>query len=378
MESDPSNRRKYPRFRAPKGTWVTWKATGKNNSARAKDMGLGGFYLLAANPPSEGSTIELLLNLPGGQICGRAIVRYSTPGKGMGVQFVHMKPEDRAILNRFLAKQEACDDAPVKPSAADSQATIAHPENLQLAVTPVSEKMAQLRFEREVGALVELTGKATYYQLLGISAEFTVSQIKTSYHTLARKFHPDSHMGDPELSGRLKNLMAALSEAYKTLRNDEKRAAYDKSLAASGAFSLGREESETAESIEEWLTHANECLRANNFVGSIVWLNKCVEAAPKQASHHALLARSLGTVQEYRNEAIEHFQKAIELDPWKELVYVQFAELLEEMKLMEYTRTIYSKLLEISPTHEKATERLATLGTVEKSEETPSILNLFS
>lgn len=213
-------------------------------------MGLGGFYLLAANPPGEGSTIELILNLPGGQVCGRAIVRYATPGKGMGVQFVQMKPEDRALLNKFLSKQEVCEDAPAAPSAANSRPTVSYPANVQLAVSPVSEKAAQIRFEREARHLIELTGKATYYQLLGISSEFTVSQIKASYYALARKFHPDGHMGNRVLSAQLKDLMAVLSEAYKTLRNDEARAAYDKSLAAHGAFTIHREETETAESIE--------------------------------------------------------------------------------------------------------------------------------
>ena len=92
-----------------------------------------------------------------------------------------------------------------------------------------------------------------------------------------------------------------------------------------------------------------------------------------------MLAHSLGTLVEYRHEAIEHFQKAIDLDLWKELVRVQFTELLEEMKLLEYARTVYLMLLEINPTHQKASERLATLVAVNSGEEgLSSIFNLFS
>jgi tetratricopeptide (TPR) repeat protein len=364
--------------------WVTWKSADQTRTSRAEVLGLGGFFLRAKNPPSEGSTIELIFDLPNGQVCGRGIVRNSTPGKGMGIQFVQMKPEDRATLNWFLSRQRVSQEISQKDVAAAPAANLrsanthpanSHPANLQLAISPGGEKAAQLRFEREVRQLMELTGKATYYQLLGVTSECPGSQVKKSYYSLARKFHPDSHMGNRELITRLKDLMTVISEAYKTLGNEVKRAAYDKSLAAMGGFSMHRERTGAAESIEEWLKRANQCLRAKNFVGSIVWLRKCVEAASENALYHAMLARSLGTVPQYHDEAIEHFQKAIDLDPWREPVYVQFAELLEKMQLPGRTRNIYSKLLEINPLHAKACERLAALEAEEKGEKPSALIS---
>src|SRR5271156_6889734 len=111
MAPEPAIQRKYPRIRAPKGMLVGWKSTGQTSTSWAGIMGLGGLYLHAANPPREGSTIELMFDLPTGQVRGRAIVRDSTPGKGMGIQFVQMKPEDRAKLNRFLSALEVSQQA---------------------------------------------------------------------------------------------------------------------------------------------------------------------------------------------------------------------------------------------------------------------------
>jgi tetratricopeptide (TPR) repeat protein len=142
-----------------------------------------------------------------------------------------------------------------------------------------------------------------------------------------------------------------------------------------GVFSMHREKTETEESVEEWLKRANECLRAKNSVGSVVWLRKCVEAAPKQALYRAMLARSLATIPQYRNDAIEHFEKAIDLDPWREPVYVQFAELLEKMQLPERARGVYSKLLEINPTHARACEQLAALRTEEKGAKPSTLIS---
>jgi curved DNA-binding protein CbpA len=373
MTPEPTTRRKYPRIRAPKGILVGWKSAGQTTATRLEVMGMGGFYLHAANPPSVGSTIELVCDLPTGEVRARAIVRSSAPGKGMGIQFVQMRPEDRAKLNRYLSRQSVSEVAPTVASVADSR-----PTNMWLAISPRTEEEAQRRFERDVRHLIELTGKGTYYQLLGVTAESPNAQVKKNYYSLARKFHPDSHVGNRELITRLKDLMVIIAEAYRTLENQDKRAAYDKSLAAVGGFRMHREKTVTEDSIEAWLKRANECLRARNFVGSIVWLRKCVETAPEQALYRAMLARSLGTVPQYRNEAIEQFQKAIDLDPWKESVYVAFAELFESLQLAGRARAVYSKLLEINPTHAKACERLVALTTLEKGEKSsPRISHLF-
>jgi curved DNA-binding protein CbpA len=370
MAPEPPVPRKHPRIRAPKGMLVGWKSAGQTTATRLEVMGLGGLYLRAANPPSVGSTIELVFDLPTGEVRARAIVRSSIPQKGMGIQFVQMRPEDRAKLNRYLSRQSPFPEAPGVVPATTSQ-----PANWRLAVFPQRPEDAQRRFEREVQHLIELTGKCTYYELLGVTAESPRSQMKKNYYTLARKYHPDSQVGGGELIGPVKDLMVVIAEAYRTLGNREKRAAYDKSHAAIGGFSMHRGKTDTQESIEAWLKRANECLRAKNFVGSIVWLRKSVEAAPEQALYRAMLARSLGTIPQYRNEAIEHFQKAIELDPWRESIYAAFAELLEIMRLPGRARAVYSKLLEISPAHSKAVERLAALHEQEKAEEPSSVIS---
>jgi curved DNA-binding protein len=61
-----------------------------------------------------------------------------------------------------------------------------------------------------------------YYTALGLPRDATVEQIKKAYRTLARQHHPDmSKATDAE--EKFKNVAAA----YATLKNPEKRAAYD-------------------------------------------------------------------------------------------------------------------------------------------------------
>jgi len=46
----------------------------------------------------------MVFQIPGGEVRARAMVRDSHPGKGMGVEFTSMKPEDRARLHQLLSK----------------------------------------------------------------------------------------------------------------------------------------------------------------------------------------------------------------------------------------------------------------------------------
>jgi curved DNA-binding protein len=61
-----------------------------------------------------------------------------------------------------------------------------------------------------------------YYDILGIDRAADEAAIKKAYRILAKKYHPDVSK-DPKGEEKFKDL----SEAYKTLKDPEKRAAYD-------------------------------------------------------------------------------------------------------------------------------------------------------
>jgi tetratricopeptide (TPR) repeat protein len=257
---------------------------------------------------------------------------------------------------------QAAQHAPPLAAAPEPPAPVAIAPEPQFP-PPVEDSNDVKRFEEEIRALLDLAGKATYYELLGVTAISSPDLVKENFHRMARKFHPDRHMGHSEWLGLLQDLMARLTIAYKTLVDDQKRAAYDKQLTATGAFTLGQEKTESEETVDDCLTRAKQALRARNFAGSILWLRKCVEIAPSVANHHAMLARSLAAIPQYRQDAVRHFSLAIELDQWNTSTYFQFGELYEVMRLPWRAVPLYRRILEIDPEHTKAIERLAILET---------------
>jgi hypothetical protein len=116
MEATVQKRRQYPRHKAPKGMRVGWRASARRGVSQAEVVGLGGIFLQTPNPLPAGTMMELLFDLKTGEVRARAIVRTSTPGKGMGVQFVQMQPVDRGRLNQFLLQYSAPEDGSAKSS----------------------------------------------------------------------------------------------------------------------------------------------------------------------------------------------------------------------------------------------------------------------
>lgn len=66
--------------------------------------------------------------------------------------------------------------------------------------------------------------KQDYYELLGVSRTASADDLKKAYRKLAMQYHPDRNPGDAAAELKFKEI----SEAYEVLRDDDKRAAYDR------------------------------------------------------------------------------------------------------------------------------------------------------
>ena len=63
-----------------------------------------------------------------------------------------------------------------------------------------------------------------YYELLGVKKGASADEIKKGYRKMAMKYHPDQNKDNKEAEAKFKQI----NEAYDVLKDDQKRAAYDR------------------------------------------------------------------------------------------------------------------------------------------------------
>jgi molecular chaperone DnaJ len=82
--------------------------------------------------------------------------------------------------------------------------------------------------------------KKNHYQILGLSTDVSAADIKRAYRRLAKAHHPDArhHIADTEESLAATEEMMRINEAYATLMDTAKRAAYDVKIGLRKAINI--------------------------------------------------------------------------------------------------------------------------------------------
>ena len=98
--------RKYPRLKPPKSVVAAWQSGVQRDVSYVADIGLGGLYVRTKKKVAMRSLVQILLDMPLGQVRGRAVVRRVSEHHGFGAQIIAMEQDDRARLFRQLKALE--------------------------------------------------------------------------------------------------------------------------------------------------------------------------------------------------------------------------------------------------------------------------------
>ena len=83
---------------------VTEPSSGTRLPARTSELGLGGCYIETLNPFPQGTLVQLRILRDQGVFETKAKVVYSHASFGMGVAFSEMTPNQRSVLEVWLAE----------------------------------------------------------------------------------------------------------------------------------------------------------------------------------------------------------------------------------------------------------------------------------
>ena len=100
----PAKQRSVRRCALVASVEVTELRSGATLSARISELGVGGCYVDALNPFPEGALVALRILRDQGVFETKAKVVYCHSGFGMGLAFTELMPDQRSLLETWLAE----------------------------------------------------------------------------------------------------------------------------------------------------------------------------------------------------------------------------------------------------------------------------------
>lgn len=211
-----------------------------------------------------------------------------------------------------------------------------------------------------------------YYELLGVSRVASEDEIKRAYFSLARKYHPDRFNNSISDQALINEVFNAITTAYRTLSDAEKRKQYDQQLVAPAQETAD----DLAKKAEVKYRQGRTLYNQGMYEEAIIFLEEALRLKRARADYYLLLAMAESKLPAYKKKAEEDFLRAIEMEPWNAECYLGLGLLYLGEGLKVKAKKQLLKALEIDPDHYQAKQALKELEKGEKKTGLKSLLNL--
>jgi curved DNA-binding protein CbpA len=143
----------------------------------------------------------------------------------------------------------------------------------------VAPSPAEEELRRALEAAAPRTRSANLFERLGLLRSATREQVKAAYLQLAKQLHPDRFAAPAlaDVATRVRDLFAAINEAYEVLSDDRRRAAYLARTGAPGAEDAGGGPEQAAVDFEK----AEACARTRDFAKARGFYEAALRADPR-------------------------------------------------------------------------------------------------
>ena len=200
-----------------------------------------------------------------------------------------------------------------------------------------------------------------YYQILGVEPKATVEEIRESYFSLAKDFHPDrvSSLGLQDVAKQAEEIFRFINEAHSTLSDRNKRIEYDKELREGSK----KQEVHDALAAEFAFQKGLVLLRKKNFPEALTCFQDAFRLNPKEGEHLGYIGWTLFSDPKADRKVLlpkvkEQLLKAIHISPTSATCHYFLGEVYLALGEERRAFTCFDKVLEIKPDHLEATRHM--------------------
>lgn len=235
----------------------------------------------------------------------------------------------------------------------------------EIQVKPPTETDEQ-QLERFFG---QVESAQTHYHVLDLGQGASADEIKRSYYSLARRYHPDRFHANPQIHRRVESAFARITQAYEALNDPRLRAKYDNRLAAeqklkniSDTAPTGQQPSQfrspaaekAQESAEMSFREGYAALQSGQVNRALPHLSAAASSAPNEPRYRAYYGRALASSGKGQRLAETEFQAALKLDPNNASYHLMLAQLYYDLTFFKRARAEAARALELDPSQTEA------------------------
>ncbi|HWN09937.1 MAG TPA: DnaJ domain-containing protein [Pyrinomonadaceae bacterium] len=239
--------------------------------------------------------------------------------------------------------------------------------------------------EDNLGEFLErLRAARNHYEVLDVAWNAGINEIKESYYSLARRYHPDRfHLkSGTRLHEQISSAFARITQAYETLVDANARAAYDVTAERSRQFEESAPKSPQpiagddllefdptepgSGQAEQYFREGFGALQQGQINAAINQLAAASRLNPQEARFRAYYGRALAGNEKSRRLAESEIQTAVRLEPGNVLYRTMLAELYFDLKFHRRAQAELDRALELNPNDANALRLLRKLKKLSK------------
>ncbi|OGF67053.1 MAG: hypothetical protein A2Y62_10960 [Candidatus Fischerbacteria bacterium RBG_13_37_8] len=217
--------------------------------------------------------------------------------------------------------------------------------------------------------------KGDYYDVLDVQQNASLSQIKSSYYQLAKKFHPDrySTLADAAAREKLSFVFSKITEAYQILEGN--REAYDNKLKEAKVPKMKYDEAKVEHEViaekkefvkdpdraEKLLERGKMEFILGHYLEGIRLFREAYINDPDSPMVLRILGKNVARYPQWRKEAEDYLNKAVGMEPTNAENYYELGCLYQKFGFYYKARSKFWIALKYDPYNKETLNALASL-----------------
>ncbi|MEN8154560.1 MAG: DnaJ domain-containing protein [Acidobacteriota bacterium] len=201
-----------------------------------------------------------------------------------------------------------------------------------------------------------------YYEILGLNKDSSLEEIKESYFSYAKKFHPDRMVPapDPEIKEKANFVFAEINRAFDILSNMKKKRDYDMKNIDS-AETEGENNGKVQERGRSLYRKAKTLFAQKNFWEATALLEEAINLSPDKGQYFLLLGLCQMNLSNMKRAAEKNLIRASEIEPWNAEPFTALGLLFMNESMKNRAESFFRKALSLNPDNTVAKKRLNEL-----------------